>query len=71
MTDKLNAIFGYLEVITSAKVDGVEPMSHVHGSINVIREDVVEPSMPNGELLKIAPDCSGRYIRTPLVIGEG
>lgn len=68
MTEKLNAIFGYLEMINSAPVEGVEPMSHVHGSLNVIREDRVEPSMPNEELLKIAPDTSGRFIKTPLVI---
>lgn len=68
MTEKLNAIFGYLDVISAADVEGVTPMSHVHGSINVLREDVVQPSMPNEELLKIAPDTSGRFIRTPLVI---
>ncbi len=68
MTEKLNAIFGYLDVIGSVNVDGVTPMSHVHGAINVLREDVAQPSMPNEELLKIAPDTSGRFIRTPLVI---
>lgn len=68
MVPKLNAIFGYFEVIKLVKVDDVEPMSHVHGSINIMRADVVQESMPNEELLKLAPDCSGRFIRTPLVI---
>ena len=68
MTDKLNAIFQYVSVLQTAQVEGVQPMSHVHEVSNVTREDTTVPSMAVEELLKLAPEASGRFIKTPLVI---
>jgi aspartyl-tRNA(Asn)/glutamyl-tRNA(Gln) amidotransferase subunit C len=45
-------------------------MSHVHGSKNIFREDVVEPSMPTEEGLSNAPDRSGRFFRVPIIIEQ-
>jgi aspartyl-tRNA(Asn)/glutamyl-tRNA(Gln) amidotransferase subunit C len=41
LTGHTNAILGYVERLSSADTTGVEPMSHVHGATNVLREDVV------------------------------
>ena len=70
VTEKLNAILGYINRLQAVNVEGVEPMSHVHGSTNVFREDKLLPSLPVKELLAIAPASSGRFIKVPIVIEE-
>lgn len=70
VTEKLNAILGYVDRLQSVNVEGVEPMSHVHGSFNVFREDALHPSLPVKDLLNITPASSGRYIKVPIVIDE-
>lgn len=71
LTNELNAILGYVEQLNKIDVSGVSPLSHVHGVVNVFREDAVEPSLDNAQALSNAPDKSGRFIRVPLVIGQG
>ena len=70
LTEKLNSILEYVQRLQSVNVDGVEPMSHVHGLSNVFREDALRPSLPVKELLDITPASSGRYIKVPIVIDE-
>ena len=67
---ELNAIIGYVQQLEKLDVSGVEPMSHVHGSTNVFRDDVVQESLPVEALLSIAPDKSGRFIRVPIIIDQ-
>lgn len=67
----LNSILGYVARLEQVDVSKVEPMSHVHGSTNVYREDVVEPSLPSQSAMDMAPDHSGRFIRVPIVIDQG
>ena len=38
-TGELNSIFSHVEALRSVDVSSVEPMSHVHGSLNVFRVD--------------------------------
>jgi aspartyl-tRNA(Asn)/glutamyl-tRNA(Gln) amidotransferase subunit C len=71
VTEKINAILGYVDRLQSVDVSQVEPMSHVHGSTNVFREDELRPSLPVQELLSITPSSSGRFIKVPIVIDEG
>lgn len=71
LTGELNAILGYVEQLNKIDVSSVSPLSHVHGAVNVLRPDEVEPSMDNAKALTNAPDKSGRFIRVPLVIGQG
>jgi aspartyl-tRNA(Asn)/glutamyl-tRNA(Gln) amidotransferase subunit C len=67
----LNSILGYVARLEQVDVSKVEPMSHVHGSTNVYREDIVEQSLPSQSVLDMAPDHSGRFIRVPIVIDQG
>jgi aspartyl-tRNA(Asn)/glutamyl-tRNA(Gln) amidotransferase subunit C len=50
-------------------VSGVEPMAHALPLQNVLREDVVEPSLPIEEVLKNAPEVDGRFFKVPKIIG--
>ncbi len=70
VTEKLNSILGYVGRLDAVNVEGVEPMSHVHGSTNVFRKDIIEPSLPVQDLLAITPASSGRFIKVPIVIDE-
>lgn len=66
----LNSILGYVEGLQKVDVSKAEPMSHVHGSTNVFREDLLSPSLPVDAALELAPDHSGRFIRVPIVIDQ-
>ena len=65
---KLNSILDYINQLKEVDVSSVEPMSHVHGITNVMREDVVQPSLSIEELKQMAPETNGRYIKVPLVV---
>lgn len=66
---ELSKILDYVQQLNRYQVDDVEPLSHVHGSVNVFRDDKVQPGLPfEGEVASNAPDRSGRFFRVPLVI---
>ena len=70
LTDKLNAILGFVEQLKKIDVSNVEPMSHVHGSTNIFREDAALESKNHDEVFANVPDRSGRYIRVPIIIEQ-
>ena len=68
---ELSSILEYVKQLQNVDVSSVEPMSHVHGSKNVFRDDKVETSMPTEDGLSNAPDRSGRFFRVPIIIDQG
>jgi aspartyl-tRNA(Asn)/glutamyl-tRNA(Gln) amidotransferase subunit C len=48
---------------------GVEPMTHALPLHNVLRDDVVEPSLPVEQVLTNAPESDGPFFKVPKVIG--
>jgi len=44
LTSHINSILGYVKRFGDVDTTGVDPMSHVHGATNVLREDVVYPA---------------------------
>jgi aspartyl-tRNA(Asn)/glutamyl-tRNA(Gln) amidotransferase subunit C len=69
LTPQLESILDYVAQIGRANVSGVEPMAHALPLANVLREDVVEPSLPIEEVLRNAPEADGRFFKVPKVIG--
>jgi aspartyl-tRNA(Asn)/glutamyl-tRNA(Gln) amidotransferase subunit C len=65
---ELPPIMGYVAKLQQLDVANVEPLSHVQGLHNVMREDQTEACLPLEEGLKNAPDRSGRFFRTPLIV---
>jgi len=64
ITKHLNSILDYVQRLNQVDTSQVTPMSHVHGAINVLREDVVgtpgsaapatplgDPAVPTQEML--------------------
>jgi aspartyl-tRNA(Asn)/glutamyl-tRNA(Gln) amidotransferase subunit C len=43
ITGHVNSILGYVQRLDSVDTTGVEPMSHVNGATNVLRNDEVRP----------------------------
>lgn len=68
-TTKLGAILGYIDQLAKADTADVEPMAHSTGLVNVLREDVVRPSLTVEQALANAPDTDPPFFKVPKVIG--
>jgi aspartyl-tRNA(Asn)/glutamyl-tRNA(Gln) amidotransferase subunit C len=69
LTPQLESILEYVAKIGEVDVTGVPPMAHALPLANVLREDVVEPSLPIEKVLQNAPETDGRFFKVPKVIG--
>jgi len=68
-TRQLEGILGYVAQIEKLDVSGVQPMAHALPLHNVLRQDVVEPSLPLEEVLRNAPETDGPFFKVPKIIG--
>src|SRR4051794_38381736 len=68
---QLTAILGYVAQLKEVDVTGVEPMAHPLPLKNVLREDVVTPSLPVEAVLANAPAKDGPYFAVPKVLDTG
>ena len=68
-TEQLESILEYVAQIDKVDVSGIEPMAHALPLHNVLREDVVEPSLPLEKVLQNAPQTDGRFFKVPKIIG--
>jgi len=69
LTPQLESILEYVAKIGEVDVTGVPPMAHALPLANVLREDVVAPSLPIEKVLQNAPQTDGRFFKVPKVIG--
>ena len=66
----LNAILDYMEQLDRLETRDIEPLTHVLEHGNVLREDVLIPSLPRDEVLRNAPARTEEFFRVPKVIGD-
>ena len=66
---QLESILEYVAKINEVDLEGVEPMAHALPLHNVLRDDVVEPSLPLEKVLTNAPETDGPFFKVPKVIG--
>lgn len=71
LVSDLGSILDFVQTLDEVAVEGVEPLSHVHGATNVFRPDQVEPSLERSSALKNANSPSDVYFQVPLVIDSG
>ncbi len=69
LTGQLESILGYIEKLKEVDTTGVEPMAHALPLYNVLREDIVEESLPLNEVLQNAAETDGAFFKVPKVIG--
>lgn len=65
---QLNAILKYAEKLNELNTDGIEPTSHVLPLANVMREDVVKPSLAIDKVLRNAPEEEDGQFKVPAVL---
>jgi aspartyl-tRNA(Asn)/glutamyl-tRNA(Gln) amidotransferase subunit C len=70
MTDELAGILGYANEIAALDLVGVGPTAHPIALVNVLREDVVRPSVNREEVLANAPHAQDNRFRVPKILGE-
>jgi aspartyl-tRNA(Asn)/glutamyl-tRNA(Gln) amidotransferase subunit C len=68
MTTQLNDIIRFFEQLGELDTSDVPPTSHVIPMSNVLRADVVRPSLPVEDVLENAPDRVGDAFRVPRVV---
>jgi aspartyl-tRNA(Asn)/glutamyl-tRNA(Gln) amidotransferase subunit C len=69
LTGQLESILEYVAKIGQVDTAGVEPMAHALPLHNVLRDDVVGPSLPLDRVLQNAPAVDGPFFKVPKVIG--
>ena len=67
----LNTLLEQFEKLQALDVTGIEPTSHAIPLVNVLREDVLRPSLSRDEVLVNAPEASDGCFVVPRVLGEG
>jgi aspartyl-tRNA(Asn)/glutamyl-tRNA(Gln) amidotransferase subunit C len=69
-TEQLGQILEHANDIAALQLDGVVATAHPFGLINVVREDVIEPSLSRDDLLAMAPDSQDGRFAVPRIMGE-
>ena len=69
LAGQLENILKYVNKLQSVNTEGVEPMAHALPLHNVLREDVVGPSLPLEKVLQNAPDTDGPFFKVPKILG--
>jgi len=63
-----NDLLKQFDTLLSLDVDGVEPTSHIIPLVNVLREDVVRPSLSRDLALANAPESRDGCIVVPRIV---
>ncbi|MBN1436984.1 MAG: Asp-tRNA(Asn)/Glu-tRNA(Gln) amidotransferase subunit GatC [Sedimentisphaerales bacterium] len=70
-TEQLSDILEYVAQLQKLDTENIEPLAHALPVHNVLREDVVKPSLSNDEALANAPQRDGEFFAVPKVLGDG
>ena len=72
MTRQLSEILAYAEMLNQLDTDAIAPTASVIPNQNVMRADVVMPSLPRALVLQNAPDTdtSREFLRVRAILDE-
>ena len=65
---ELAPIVAYVNKLSELDLAGIEPTQYGQPVANVLREDVVEPSLDRETVLRNAPDASETEFRMPRIV---
>ena len=68
--DQLAAVLDHAADVAALDTSGVPPTAHPLPLENVLRADVVGPSLDRDEVLREAPDTDGVRFRVPRILGD-
>lgn len=66
---QLESILEYVDTLRRVDLSATPPMAHAVPLHNVLREDVVEPSLRVEQVLQNAPDSEGAFFKVPKILG--
>ena len=69
MTEQLEGVLEHFADIDALDLAAVAPMTQPYELVNVMRDDVVAPSLERDEVLAAAPDAQDGRFRVPPIIG--
>lgn len=69
-TEQLTGILGHASDVAALDVHELAPTAHPFGLINVLRHDVVRPSLDRDEVLAQAPCVVDQRFSVPKIVGE-
>ena len=65
MQDDMGKILDFVAQIDTLDLSGIEPLTQMSESVNVMREDQTKGMLEKDEALKNAPDANSDYFRVP------
>jgi aspartyl-tRNA(Asn)/glutamyl-tRNA(Gln) amidotransferase subunit C len=66
---QLNHILDQYVILTSLDTDHIPPTAQTIELLNILREDVVQPSLAVSDALANAPERSGDHFVVPAILG--
>jgi aspartyl-tRNA(Asn)/glutamyl-tRNA(Gln) amidotransferase subunit C len=70
MCAELTVILEHAEKIQALELDGIEPTAHAVAFENVLRDDVVTPSLSQDEVLANAPEAEDARFKVPRIVED-
>lgn len=67
---QLNHILDQYAVLAQLDTEGIAPTAQTIELENILRDDIVRPSLPSEEGLAAAPERVGEYFVVPPILGE-
>jgi len=67
---QFSSIIDYFNMLNEVDTDNIVPASDIANAENVLRDDVVQPSMSREEFLTNAPRSERGYVKVPTVLGD-
>lgn len=66
--EDLRKMITFIDKLNELDTTGVEPLLHMSGNVNLLREDVARVSITREEALKNAPFHDAQFFKVPKVI---
>ncbi len=67
-SEQLSEIIGHFDALNAVETDGVEPTAHTLPIKNVMADDQSRPSLPQDDVLALAPSTDDGYLRVRAVL---
>jgi len=69
-TSQLERILDYVAHLEQVDTEGVPPTTRAVEVVNVTRDDTVNPTPVREELLNLAPEREGDFLRVPKIMAD-
>ena len=67
---QLTAVLAYADMLNELDLEGVQPTTRAVHQQNILREDIVQPSLPVAEVLQNAAKTARNQFQIQAVLGE-